>query len=72
MERRHIALSGSRTTVGLDPDFWKAIEQLSGGEWQQWVADRLATKPENMTRAGWLRCFVLKSYRDCCINNSLD
>ena len=63
MERRHIPLSTHRTTVSLEPDYWRAIEVLSGGNWRQWATDNLTTKPEGLGRSSWLRCQVLAGYR---------
>lgn len=62
MERRHLSLSSHRTTISLEPDYWEAIEALSGGQWRQWATDRLTIKPESTGRSSWLRQQVLAGY----------
>lgn len=59
MERRHITLNAARTTISMEPDYWKAIETLSGGDWRQWLTHTLAGKPATQGRSSWLRCKVL-------------
>lgn len=58
MERRHITLI-NKTTISMEPDYWKAIEKLSGGDWRQWLTNTLESKPANRGRSSWLRCKVL-------------
>lgn len=58
MERRHITLI-TKTTISIEPDYWKAIERLSGGDWRQWLIHALTSKPAHQGRSSWLRCKVL-------------
>jgi predicted DNA-binding ribbon-helix-helix protein len=64
MERRHITVSTDRTTVGMEPQFWQAIESISGGEWHQWLVQSLADKPATQGRSSWLRCRVLMALQN--------
>ncbi len=65
MERRHLPLS-LRTTISLEPDYWLAIEALSGGDWRRWTTEALMSKPDGKGRSSWLRCRVLNSYQTQC------
>lgn len=47
-----------RTTVRLEPEFWRAIERLSadsGTTWRGWAEAELVAKPPQRGAASWLR-----------------
>lgn len=59
-ERRHLTLDGTRTTLALEGEWWRALDRVSGGDWQAWALMELARKPEGVGRARWIRTKLLK------------
>ena len=54
--RKHI----NRTTIALEPVFWKTIEGIAKPDTlQTWVNEQLLYKPDDIGRASWLRQRVL-------------
>ena len=63
LERRHVVSDEGRTTIALEPEFWKAADKQAAAQginWQQWVAMQLEDRPESYGRASWLRVSILK------------
>jgi predicted DNA-binding ribbon-helix-helix protein len=66
MERRHIGIGRDRTTIALEPAFWRQVDrraEQSGKEWRELIAGMLKGKPDGFGRAGWLRVAILESRR---------
>ncbi|MCP4988026.1 MAG: ribbon-helix-helix domain-containing protein [Colwellia sp.] len=68
--RKHI----NKTTIALEPVFWTTIEGIAKPDTlQTWVTEQLLYKPENTSRASWLRQQVLLQFqpifRTKCRNN---
>lgn len=62
-ERRHVGNGGDRTTIALEPEFWRAADrqaQARGMDWRQWAQAQLDGKPVSYGRASWLRVAILK------------
>jgi len=52
LTRKHI----SKTTIALEPLFWTTIEGIAKpSSIQQWVTEHLANKPDDTSKASWLR-----------------
>jgi predicted DNA-binding ribbon-helix-helix protein len=64
LEKRSFSLSGHRTSVALEPDFWSVLEEIAAGEGIALSAlvTRLdAGRGEGQPLASALRVFALKS-----------
>ena len=64
LEKRSFSLSGHRTSVALEADFWSALEKIAAGEGIALSAlvTRLdAGRAEGQPLASALRVFALKS-----------
>lgn len=62
LECRTLALNGNRTSIALEPPFWKAAERQASAEgkrWQEWAAARLQQGAGGM--ASRLRVAILES-----------
>ena len=56
MLRHYTTTEGTRTTVSLDGEWWRAIDGLANRQrrtWTEWVRDTAETKPPGRTLAAW-------------------
>ena len=55
--RRFLALETHPTSIVLERTFWDTIDRLSAerGSWQEWVKEKLKSKPQSVGRASYLR-----------------
>ena len=64
LEKRSFALSGHRTSVALEPEFWAALGEIAAAEGIALLdlITRLdAARTENQPLASFLRVFALQS-----------
>lgn len=56
-QKRFIKINREATSIQLERTFWDTIDELSveAGSWQNWVCQKLKTKPDDITRASYLR-----------------
>jgi predicted DNA-binding ribbon-helix-helix protein len=56
-QRRFIKINRQNTSIQLERTFWDTIDELSveAGSWQNWVRQKLKTKPDSIARASYLR-----------------
>ena len=68
MECRHIGGGNERSTVALEPEFWREADrhaQAAGMTSREWIQAQLKSKPAEQGRASWLRVALLKSGCNC-------
>jgi predicted DNA-binding ribbon-helix-helix protein len=63
LEKRSLSLSGHRTSIALEPEFWAALTTLAGGEGMTLVAlvtriDHVRAPEQKLASA--LRVFALR------------
>jgi predicted DNA-binding ribbon-helix-helix protein len=66
LERRHLVSDEGRTTIALEPEFWKAADKQAKAkrmDWRQWAQVQLEGRPVSYGRASWLRVSILKGAR---------
>jgi predicted DNA-binding ribbon-helix-helix protein len=64
LEKRSVSLSGHRTSIALEPEFWAALQTLAAGQGIgliTLIASVDATRAPDEKLASALRLFVLKS-----------
>ncbi|MBL6985228.1 MAG: ribbon-helix-helix domain-containing protein [Candidatus Thioglobus sp.] len=55
MLKKHITINNTQTTIALEPIFWDAISRQFAGSVNEWVTDCIRDKPDQVTRASWIR-----------------
>lgn len=71
-QKRSVTLSGHRTSVTLEPDFWEALKEISNAQGTSistliQMIDNQRLSGEGLQDAGLssaIRTYVLKVYRD--------
>jgi len=66
LEKRSVSLSGHRTSIALEPEFWAALQTLAAGQGIgliTLIASIDANRLPDQKLASALRVFVLKSAR---------
>ena len=64
LQCRALMINGSRTSIALEPQFWKVADKLSkaqGISWQVWAAKNLIKPDIKNSRASVLRFAILEA-----------
>ncbi|MDE2004968.1 MAG: ribbon-helix-helix domain-containing protein [Rhodospirillales bacterium] len=67
LEKRSLSLSGHRTSVALEPEFWAALEALAAARAESLaalIASADADRPPARPLASWLRVRALLAARE--------
>jgi predicted DNA-binding ribbon-helix-helix protein len=66
-QKRSITLGGTETSIELEREFWRVIDELakvSGKKWRDVVRDALHVQPDqDLSRASWLRVWCVLQQR---------
>jgi len=65
LEKRSLSLSGHRTSIALEPEFWAALHTIAAGRGTTLlalIAGLDATRPAEQKLASMLRVFVLQHF----------
>lgn len=62
LELRHLVIDAKRTSIALQPEFWKVADIQAKAEgicWHEWALPKLSKVDESRSRASMLRVAIL-------------